>query len=59
MTATAIMAFLTAFGTLAGTAEGQAIIALALSKTNFPVDKVQAHADALKPAPAVNEEPKG
>jgi hypothetical protein len=55
MTTAAIIAFLTSFNQLSGSAEGQAIIALALSQTNFPVEKVAAHADALKPAPPPNE----
>jgi hypothetical protein len=55
MTSAAIIAFLTSFAQLSASSEGQAIIALALANTNFPVEKVAAHADALKPAPAPNE----
>ena len=56
MTAAGILAFLDSFSKLAATPEGQAIIALALHKTNFPVEKVATHAAALKPAPEVNEQ---
>jgi hypothetical protein len=55
VTGAEILAFLSAFTQLAASPEGQAIIALVLLKTNFPVEKVATHADALKPAPAPNE----